>query len=131
MSGPDRRHAVAVARRAEAALGADATSDALIAALFHDVGKVAAGLGTFARVPATLVGMGRARRLASTWSTRPRGARRRVGLYLRHADLGADLLRDAGAPLLASTWAGEHHRPSSEWTIPAPMGAILKAADDD
>lgn len=131
MSGADRRHAVGVARRAEVAFGGDSTPDALIAALLHDVGKVAAGLGTFGRVPATLLGMGNARRLAPTWSTRPHGVRRRVGLYLRHAELGADMLRNAGAPVLASTWAGEHHRPPPEWTIPALVGAILKAADDD
>lgn len=131
MSGPDRRHAVSVARRAEAALGAICTPEALTAALLHDVGKVEAGLGTLWRVPATLVGMGRARRRAPAWSGLPQGVRRRVGLYLRHAELGAVLLREAGAPALASTWAAEHHRPPSEWTIPAPVGAILKAADDD
>ncbi|GAC1311441.1 MAG: hypothetical protein NVSMB16_08220 [Acidimicrobiales bacterium] len=131
MSGPDRRHAVAVARRAEAALGADCTPEALTAALLHDVGKVEAGLGTLGRVPATLVALGGARRRAPAWSSRRWGARRRVGLYLRHAELGAVLLREAGAPVLASTWAAEHHRPPSEWTIPAPVGAILKAADDD
>ncbi|MDQ3757018.1 MAG: phosphohydrolase, partial [Actinomycetota bacterium] len=40
MSGPDRRHAVGVAKRVEAALGAQATPPVLAAALLHDVGKV-------------------------------------------------------------------------------------------
>ncbi|HWC37923.1 MAG TPA: hypothetical protein VG476_05320, partial [Acidimicrobiales bacterium] len=41
MSGPDRRHAVIVARRVVAALGpAEATAPVRAAALLHDVGKV-------------------------------------------------------------------------------------------
>src|SRR3974390_599903 len=50
MSGPDRRHAVGVARAVATELGsADGTgvaSAALAAALLHDVGKVASGFGT-------------------------------------------------------------------------------------
>jgi hypothetical protein len=40
MSGPDRRHAHAVARRVAAALGDDATPPVLAAALLHDVGRI-------------------------------------------------------------------------------------------
>jgi hypothetical protein len=55
MSNPDRRHAVDVARRF-AARRADATRAEMAGALLHDVGKTESGLGTFARVAATLVG---------------------------------------------------------------------------
>lgn len=124
MSGPDRRHAVGVARRTEAALGAKATRPVVAAALLHDVGKVEAGLGTFARVGATLLGaaLGRER-----LSHRPG----RVGRYLRHDVLGADLLAAAGSDPLTRAWAREHHLPPARWTVDAEVGAALKAADDD
>ena len=55
MSAPDRRHAIAVARRF-VARRPDATREEVAGALLHDVGKVEAGLGTFGRVAATIVG---------------------------------------------------------------------------
>jgi HD domain-containing protein len=112
MSNADRRHSVAVARR----LG-DAPHEATAAALLHDVGKIEAGLGTFGRVAATVVGAGR--------------ARGRHAVYLRHDLIGADLLAAAGARPLVVTWAREHHLPPERWTVPPEVGAALKAADDD
>jgi hypothetical protein len=50
MSGPDRRHAAAVAHRVAADLGDGARRPVVAAALLHDVGKVEAGYGTFGRV---------------------------------------------------------------------------------
>lgn len=129
MSGPDRRHAVGVARRVD--LTEDPGGpDLLAAALLHDVGKVTSGLGTVARVPATLIGAAGGRRRAAGWSARP-GVLGRLGRYLRHDEEGAALLRDAGAPALAVTWALEHHRPPDRWTVPTDTGRILKEADDD
>jgi len=130
MSAPDRRHAIGVARRVDDACGG-AGPDELAAALLHDVGKVVAGFGTLARVPATLAGLGGGRQLATAWSTRPAGLRRRVGDYLIHDLAGARLLRDAGAPALAAAWAEEHHRPEATWTVPIDVGRRLKGADDD
>ena len=82
MSGPDRRHAVGVARRVSVALPAtDPALDrraVLAAALLHDAGKVESGLGTLARVPATLIGL----------AARSR-ARGRVAVYLDHPARGA------------------------------------------
>lgn len=113
MSGPDRRHAVGVARRVPEALVA--------AALLHDVGKIEAGLGTLARVPATLLGLAGGRRWAPG----------RTGRYLRHDEIGGRLLRQAGAADLTWRWATEHHRPEARWTVPVEAGRRLKAADDD
>jgi hypothetical protein len=115
MSGPDRRHAVGVARRVEAALGEQATPPVLAAALLHDVGKVRSGLGTFGRVAATL---------APVRSPR-------MEQYRRHPELGAELLELAGSDPLTVTWAREHHLPSGSWTLPTDLAAALKAADDD
>jgi hypothetical protein len=111
MSNQDRRHSVGVARR----VGDDA--DVQAAALLHDVGKVEAGIGTFARVVATIIGPGR--------------ATGRLATYLRHDEIGAGLLAAAGARPLVVTWAREHHLPPERWTVPAGVGHTLKAADDD
>jgi hypothetical protein len=123
MGRADRRHAVGVARRAETALGADATRPVLAAALLHDVGKVEAGLGTYGRVMATLSGRVAGRDMAAAWS-QTRGMTRRIGLYLRHEEIGADLLRLAGSdPRTVALVAG--------WSTPAdPVGEALRAADD-
>ena len=45
--------------------------------------------------------------------------RRRIGLYLRHDRVGADLLSSAGSDPLTVAWAGEHHRPPERWTVDA------------
>ena len=111
MSPADRRHSVAVARRI------DGPPDMVAAALLHDVGKVEANLGTFARVLATIIGPGR--------------AKGRMALYLRHDIIGEGLLREAGARPLVVTWAAEHHLPPERWTVAPEVGAALKAADDD
>jgi hypothetical protein len=80
MSNPDRRHAVEVARRF-AVRRPDATRAEMAGALLHDVGKVESGLGTFARVAASLVG--------------PRTERFRA--YHDHEAIGARLAEAAGA----------------------------------
>ena len=130
MSRPDRRHAVAVAHRVEAVLAADAGPPVLAAALLHDVGKVVSGLGTMRRVLATVAGDATAGRHGLAWSN-GRGFTRQVGLYLRHASLGADLLALAGSDPLTVAWAREHHLPADQWTVPAGVAQALKAADND
>ncbi len=130
MRNPDRRHAVGVARRVERALGAEAERPVLAAALLHDVGKIVAGLRTYGRVVATLAAAIAGRATAADWS-RSRGFTRKVGLYLQHAELGADLLAMAGSDPLTVAWAREHHSPEEKWTVPAAVGAALKDADDD
>lgn len=128
MSGPDRRHAVAVARRVAATLGPAATRPVLVAALLHDVGKTDSRLGLLGRVVATVVGLGGGPERALALSRR-RGMARRVGLYLRHGEIGADMLTLAGADPLAVAWAREHHQPPSRWSVPPEVGAVLAAAD--
>jgi hypothetical protein len=123
MSGADRRHAVGVARRVCAALGGDdVPAPVAAAALLHDVGKLASGLGTCGRVGATVVAVA-GRERVSSWSGP-------VGRYVRHPELGAALLEEAGSDPLTVAWAREHHSPSSAWTVPAGIAHVLKAADD-
>jgi hypothetical protein len=130
MSGPDRRHAVAVAERVERALGHEATRPVLAAALLHDVGKIESGLGTYGRVVATLSAKVAGAEMAPTWQ-KQRGYARKVGLYLQHDQIGGDLLELAGSDPITVAWTREHHRPESEWTLVPHIAEALKAADDD
>ncbi|MGY6499669.1 MAG: HDIG domain-containing metalloprotein [Acidimicrobiales bacterium] len=130
MSGPDRRHSVAVARRVERSLGHEATAAVLAAALLHDVGKTQSGLGTYGRVVATLSAAVAGHEMATVWS-RKTGFVRKVGLYLRHDEIGADQLYMAGSDPVTVAWAREHHRPPQDWTVPPHLGHALKDADDD
>ncbi len=103
MAVQDRRHAIEVARRF-AACRPGATPAEMAGALLHDVGKQVAGLGTFARVVATVVG--------------PRTARFRQ--YHEHEALGAALLADAGSdPVTIELVHGR-----------GPAALDLRAADD-
>jgi len=149
MSGADRRHAVGVARRTVADLDQPVGErsvgrEVVAAALLHDVGKVEAALGTWARAGVTFAAMAVGREQLIGWSgaanpgaglgahraDRPR-LRPRIGLYLGHDRVGADLLSTAGSDPFTIAWAGEHHRPPERWSVDARLGDALKAADDD
>lgn len=129
MSGPDRRHAVAVARHVERSLGPDGPDTVLVAALLHDVGKIVAGLGTYGRVVATLSAAVAGEDTARLWAS-GRGLTRRVGLHLDYPELGVDLLELAGSDPLVIAWSREHHDPPEEWSIDPAIGAVLAEADD-
>jgi hypothetical protein len=142
MSGPDRRHAVGVARETVRLLGPVAPSrEVVAAALLHDVGKVESGLGTFARVGVTLAAMAAGRTRLLDWAghatpgsaapPQPPSWRERVGIYLAHDRLGGELLQRAGSDELTFTWAREHHLAPSRWTVDSKVGSALKAADGD
>lgn len=80
MAVQDRRHSIVVARRF-VEFAPTATRAEVAGALLHDVGKQVAGLGTLARVAATVVG--------------PRGERFRQ--YHDHEALGAAMLAERGS----------------------------------
>jgi hypothetical protein len=130
MSNADRRHSIDVAHRVIDLLGNPVERPVVAAALLHDVGKIDAGLNTYGRVAATLSAKVAGRDFAIAWSE-TRGFTRRVGLYLRHDELGADRLELAGSDPLTVSWAREHHWPPERWTVPRTIGDALKAADDD
>jgi hypothetical protein len=137
MSGPDRRHAVGVARDSIGLLGpGDVPQEVIAAALLHDVGKVESSFGTFSRVMVTFAAIAFGRPRLLQWADRPskaggRTRRARVGLYLTHDSLGAELLKNAGSKPLTVSWAAEHHLDPERWTVDATVGAALKAADGD
>ena len=131
----DQRHAIGVAREVQSRLADTPYADDprwLSAALLHDIGKLDSRLGVYGRVVATVSGAAVGREHAAAWSEST-GFTRRVGLYLRHAELGADRIRLAEGPDEAAQWAAAHHDPST-WptlTIPEPVVAALAAADND
>lgn len=132
MDRHDQRHSFEVARRVDST--ADVLGDdslrcvVLTAALLHDVGKSASGLGTFGRVVATLSGLVGGRAMAKLWAQR-RGFTRKVGLYLNYGEIGADMLRLAGSDPLVVAWSTEHHLSAERWTMPRSAGELLVAAD--
>ncbi len=137
MSGPDRRHAIGVARDSIRLLAPDQPPrEVVAAALLHDVGKVESSFGTFARAGVTFAGIIFGRSGVLRWAGRApsdgRPSRRaRVGLYLTHDSLGAALLENAGSEQLTVSWAAEHHMAPEKWTVDHGIGAVLKAADGD
>lgn len=113
MSPADRRHAVMVAERF-LTLAPEAGRAEVAAALLHDVGKIDAGLGTWARV------------LATVWSPRRIPAigplaefRQRVIVYRDHELRGVEMAERAGSdPATLACMRGE-----------GPLGRYLYAAD--
>ena len=135
MPNHDRRHSIAVARRVERSLGGsphDGDTRWVAAALLHDVGKLDAGLGVFGRVGATIAGALAGHDMAEAWSAK-RGITRRVGLYLRHPELGAERIRVAGGDEESACWAAAHHTPADWSSLPIPNDVVsaLHAADND
>ena len=135
MSGPDRRHAVVVARRVATAFGnpdgAGVARNVLAAALLHDAGKSRSGLGVLGRSAATALALVLGRRRVAGWSDRRSGWRQRAGRYAAHDEIGAGLLEAANSDSLVVAWAREHHLPESRWSVEPRVGAVLKEADDD
>jgi putative nucleotidyltransferase with HDIG domain len=133
--GSDQRHSLAVARGVERMLAGTAEAGDRrwpTCALLHDIGKLDARLGVYGRVVATLAGAVAGHEMAGPWSQR-RGFTRRVGLYLRHPELGAVSVRLAGGPEEAARWAAAHHddpRPGDLGIPPVVVEALI-AWDDD
>ena len=137
MGNPDRRHAVGVARAVVARFG-DGDPAALpdravvAAALLHDCGKVVSGLRTPARVAATVVwASSDDEEQFERWLARDGGLRHRLAQYRNHPELGREVLAAAGSDEVTAAWAAEHHLPEDAWTVPADIGRLLKACDDD
>lgn len=149
MSGPDRRHSVAVARAVGIQVRTDIARDDLepdwaalfsddddlvrtaeAAGLLHDSGKNVSGLSTPLRVAATVIWAFAPGWMLEAWSNR-QGLRRRLALYRRHPELGSRALQGAESHPLVHRWAAQHHDRPDEWTVPAPLATILKVCDDD
>jgi putative nucleotidyltransferase with HDIG domain len=120
-SRADRAESIATLRRLPDDVARDGRWAA--AALLHDVGKSASGLGTVGRVFATVRG--------ALAPDAPIDGR--AGVYLRHAEIGAEMLRAAGARTEAVAWAAAHHD-RAQWPvglIPESVCASLARADGE
>lgn len=135
LSGPDRRHAVGVAREVSRQLGPAPDDGArrpiMAAALLHDVGKVDAGMGTWSRVAATAVAVKLGRPRVAGWAAPGRAWRARAGRYVTHDRRGEELLTAAGSDPFTVAWAAEHHLPAARRSVDPAVGAVLEAADGD
>ncbi len=135
MSGPDRRHALGVARQVAAELagpeGSDAPRAVMAAALLHDVGKIDAALGTWGRVAVTALAIKIGRERIASWSAPGSRWRSRAGRYVTHDRVGGELLAAAGSDSLTVAWASQHHVPAGRRSFDPRLGAVLEAADGD
>ena len=136
MARVDQAEGVAVAQRLDEAL--TATSEApdarwRAAALVHDAGKQLSGFGTVGRALVTLIAAALGDARLRRWARSPAGLRARMGRYVAHDDLGAELLARRGARPEVAAWAGAHHRPA-RWAatgIPPAVCRALAAADGE
>ncbi len=128
----DRRHALQVAQRAQAALGAPrAETRWLAAAMLHDVGKYDAGLSVPGRAVATVAVLGRSGPArVQRWSTGG-GWRYRIALYARHGELGAEQIRRAGGREDAAVWSEAHHHPETWAELPIPYDVVVVLDEAD
>jgi hypothetical protein len=136
MDRVDRAEGVGVARRLELVLASTpsaADTRWRAAALLHDAGKQLSGYGTVGRVTVTVIATLAGKHRTREWATSTSPTRARIGRYVRHDELGAALLRDAGARSEIAAWAEAHHRP--EWWggtgIPLSVCRALAAADGE
>lgn len=125
----DKRHSFRNVKKLHALL-ADPDPDLVIACGLHDVGKVQSGLGVFGRVFATCVAAIFGLHRVDAWSrNNSNPITRRIATYVRHPEIGADLLTGAGSNLIAITWARDHHKGLHESTLEPSLFAVLSKAD--
>ena len=58
------------------------------------------------------------------------GIHAEIASYLDHSNIGANELANAGASVLAISWAREHYLPADQITITPVVGVSLKKADE-
>ena len=133
MTAGEQAHSWRVMRTVAAGDSAYAAHHELLqAALLHDAGKSVAPLSLADR---TIVVLARwlAPEAARRWGQgEPRGWRRPFVTALRHADWGAGLCAEAGAPPLTVDLVRRHQTPVTTPATPEDeMLALLQAADND
>jgi putative nucleotidyltransferase with HDIG domain len=126
LGAADRVESVTTARAAIEELGPDADDRWIAAALLHDVGKTATGLGPFRRAAATSIAIVAGERRVRRWPNA-------IGRYVDHDEEGARLLERAGARREAVEWAAIHHR-RARWSgsvVPVEICQVLATADGE
>ncbi len=136
----DRAESVAVARRLEVALANPLAGTAEVgdstwtaAALLHDAGKQVSAYGPIGRAVVTVITAAAGGETVRGWAAETSRVRARMGRYAAHDEVGAELLRGAGARPAVIAWAGAHHRPAT-WDsagIPLRVCRALAIADGE
>jgi hypothetical protein len=130
----EKIHAVRVAKATRSKLAGTAYENDdrwLGAALMHDIGKLEANLAMHERVVATLAGRAVRLSTAMRWATGSLGFIRRLGLYLIHGAVGAEMIRRAGGRRELAAWAEIHQAYDlpSKSILPELVLQALSAAD--
>lgn len=134
LSAYDQSHAVQVARGVQRRLApTEYGSDTLwpSAALMHDVGKLQSDLSMPERVIATLASKAMGVAAARRWASTATGAKRRIGLYLMHGEVGASMIRAAGGREEIAAWTEVHqgYRSLAGLGIPSIIVEALLESD--
>lgn len=134
LSAYDQSHAVQVARGVQRRLApTEYGSDTLwpSAALMHDVGKLQSDLSMLERVIATLANTAMGVAAARRWASTATGAKRRIGLYLMHGEVGASMIRAAGGREEIAAWTEVHqgYRSLAGLGIPSIIVEALLESD--
>lgn len=111
LSPHDRLHSVQVAREVERRLApTEHASDTrwLAAALMHDVGKARPVLSARERVMAAMASKAVRVATARHWALHASGTKRRIGSYLIHGEIGAEMIRTAGGREAVAAWTEIH-----------------------
>ena len=96
----------------------------------HDVGKIQSRFGLTGRVLATCVASVVGLRRIDAWSRNsPKSLSHRISVYVRHPEIGANLLMEAQSNRIAIVWARDHHKRLDESTLDPSLFIILSEAD--
>ena len=130
----DQYHTVRVAQKVQQRLAQtqQANDDRWLgAALMHDIGKLESNLSGPERVIANLVGKSISLSKARRWATAGSGLSRRIGLYLIHGSVGAEMLRATGARNELAAWAEVHQEYQFPAGLKIPRVVIRALSDSD
>lgn len=135
MSDYEQRHAVHSVHDFERRVAG--TSDSgnslwMSAALLHDVGKMAANLTVPERVIGTIIGKYSRTATARQWFAKPSGLKHRIGTFLMHGEVGAEMIRAAGGRDIVALWCRYHQHLEFPLNFPIPphVVAALTASEE-
>ena len=126
----DKNHSFRNVKKLIASSETTPAPDLLVACALHDVGKIQSRFGLTGRVLATCVASVVGLRRIDAWSRKsPKSLSHRIAVYVRHPEIGANLLMEAQSNRIAIVWARDHHKRLDESTLDPSLFIILSEAD--